>query len=59
MGATDPLARLDAVGLSADKRDAVAGANAARLLSQVDHPAQPTLTPPHHPDPARHVTMAK
>ena len=32
MGVTDPLARLDAVGLPADQRDAIAGLTAARLL---------------------------
>ena len=32
MGVTDPLARLDAVGLRADERDAIAGLTAARLL---------------------------
>jgi len=32
MGVTDPVARLDAVGLPCDERDAIAGLTAARLL---------------------------
>ena len=32
MGVTDPLIRLDAVGLPPDERDAIAGLTAARLL---------------------------
>ncbi len=33
MGVADPIARLDAVGLPGDQRDAIAGGTAARLLS--------------------------
>jgi len=33
MGVTDPVARIDAIGLPAPDRDAIAGATAARLLS--------------------------
>ena len=33
MGVTDPVARIDAIGLPAHLRDAIAGGTAARLLS--------------------------
>ena len=33
MGVTDPVARIDAIGLPAPDRDAITGGTAARLLS--------------------------